>query len=196
MSPPAAPCGVMHGIGAYWTQFARYGDPNNASATLPHWPVYDTIDDTTVLLDSQFGTESKYRADADAFWRSALVRARDGADANAKANATVRWSWTPSIASLHGTVSLAPGGGGSDPSGEHVGVQVDEVETQWGSDAKLYCELAAGGSLAAHYRDDEYGGDGQPVTSGCSVVPAQGGKPCPKCGQCCFMSGSSREATA
>ena len=75
--PSSTELAIMHGIGAYWTQFARYGDPNNASATLPHWPVYDTIDDTTVLLDSQFGTESKYRADADAFWRSALVRARD-----------------------------------------------------------------------------------------------------------------------
>ena len=51
-------------------------------AALPHWPVYDTTNDTTVLLDSPFGTESKYRADADAFWRSALAGASDRADVN------------------------------------------------------------------------------------------------------------------
>ena len=77
--PPTADRDLMHAMGSYWTNFARYSDPNGgntstaaAAAALPRWPVYDIAQDTGALLDSPVSIESKYRAGADAFWRSTL----------------------------------------------------------------------------------------------------------------------------
>ncbi len=51
---------------AYWTRFARTGNPNGAGA--PAWPAYDTAGDKNVVLDLPIGTLAGYKKARCDFW--------------------------------------------------------------------------------------------------------------------------------
>jgi para-nitrobenzyl esterase len=46
---------------AYWTNFAKHGDPNDGK--LPQWPAYTLDGDTTILLDTKIRTAQGLRKD-------------------------------------------------------------------------------------------------------------------------------------
>ena len=95
-------------------------------------------------------------------------------------NMTLYYSWSGAGGCQYfsSNASVAVGGGM---------VQVDTCEPQWGGNDYMYCEITANKSLIARYTDDAWGGDGPAVTSNCSVVALNDGKPCPTCGMCCFQ---------
>jgi para-nitrobenzyl esterase len=53
---------------AYWSRFARGGDPNGAGAAA--WPTYDATGDTNLVLDLTLGTLSGYKKARCDFWDS------------------------------------------------------------------------------------------------------------------------------
>ncbi|XP_022079595.1 uncharacterized protein LOC110973232 [Acanthaster planci] len=59
----------------YWTQFARYGNPNGAS--LPEWPKFETENKTYILLDADIKTGHGFKSDRVAFWNDYIPTITD-----------------------------------------------------------------------------------------------------------------------
>ncbi|XP_038054546.1 uncharacterized protein LOC119726772 [Patiria miniata] len=55
----------------YWTQFARYGNPNGAGLPgLPEWPEFKTENGSYIILDPDFKTGQRFKPDKIAFWNN------------------------------------------------------------------------------------------------------------------------------